>query len=403
MPGPLSGFRVIDMTTVVMGPLATQILGDYGAEVIKVEPPEGDVMRRAGPARHPDMGPLYLALNRNKRSIVLDVKRPAGRATLLRLAVRADALVHNVRPASMERLGLGYAAVAAARPDIVYASLVGYGQAGPYARKPAYDDLIQGASGLAALLARTGGGEPHYVPALIADRIVGVTAAHAVIAALLHRERTGEGQAIEVPMFETLAELVLGDHLGGRAFEPSAGPAGYGRLLAANRRPYRTQDGYICALLYTDRQWQAFFTACGRAKRYDDDPKLNDAALRARHYDEAYAAVAEILATRSTGEWLALFEANDIPAMPLNDLDGLIDDPHLAAAGFFRMVEHPSEGRIRLMNPPARFSRTQPGIRAAPPRLGVDGADVLAETGFTADEIARLQADGVLGPPPEAD
>ena len=393
---PLDGIRVIDMTGVVMGPTTTQILGDYGADVIKIEPPDGDTMRRAGPSRHDGMGPIFLAMNRNKRSIALDLKKESGRAAALRLCAGADVLIHNVRPSSMARLGLGYAAVAAARPDIVYVNLVGYGEDGPYAGKPAYDDLIQGASGIASLLGRVSGFAPHYVPSLICDRIVGITAAHAILAALIHRGRTGEGQAIEIPMFETMAEFVLTDHLGGSTFVPEAGPAGYARLLAANRRPYRTSDGYICALLYTDRNWQSFFTAAGQRARYDADPLLHDGAKRAQHYDDVYGIVAEIVATRTTEEWLALMNENDIPAMRLNDLDSLIADPHLAAVGFFREVDHPSEGRMRLMRSPARFSRTQPEPRRMPPRRGEHGEEVLRELGFVDDEIAALREDGAL-------
>ena len=379
---PLDGIRVLDLTSVVMGPTATQILGDYGADVIKIEAPEGDAMRRAGPARHDGMASTFLALNRNKRSIVLDLKKPRARDAVLRMCRNADVLIHNIRPSAMARLGLGYDAVAAARPNIVYAALIGYGEGGPYAGKPAYDDLIQGATGIAALLGRVAGTAPHYLPTLICDRVVGLVATHAILAALLHRSRTGEGQAIEVPMFETMAEFVLTDHLGGETFVPATGPMGYARLLAANRRPYRTADGYIAALLYTEKHWRAFFTAAGRGAQFDSDPRLNDATTRVRHYDEAYGIVADILATRSSGEWLTLLEANDIPCMPLNDPDSLLADPHLAAVGFFHDVDHPSEGRLRLMGTARRL----------PPQLGADGAEVLREFGFDAAEIEGLLA-----------
>jgi crotonobetainyl-CoA:carnitine CoA-transferase CaiB-like acyl-CoA transferase len=384
---PLDGIRVVDMTSVVMGPTTTQILGDYGAEVIKIEPPGGDVMRFAGPSRHAAMGPLYLAMNRNKRSIVLDMKKDSARTAALRLCARADVLIHNIRPPSMARLGLGYDAVAQVKPDIVYVSLTGYGEGGPYAGKPAYDDLIQGASGIAALIGQVSGGEPRYVPSLIADRIVGITAAHAVLAALYHRARTGEGKAIEIPMFETMAEFVLSDHLGGNAFDPTAGPTGYARLLAANRRPYKTRDGYVCALLYSDRHWHDFFAASGNRARFDADERLNHPAVRVKHYDAVYGIVAEILATRTTAEWLELLDANDIPAMKLNDIDALIDDPHLKAVGFFHQVEHPTEGRLRMMAAPRRV----------PPALGADGEEVLREAGFAASEIDKLRREGALG------
>jgi crotonobetainyl-CoA:carnitine CoA-transferase CaiB-like acyl-CoA transferase len=249
---PLEGLRIVDLTSMVLGPYATQILADYGADVIKVEPPQGDLMRKGGAAKSADMGALYLQLNRNKRSVVLDLKRPPARAALLRLCERADVLVHNTRLPAMRRLQLTDDDVRKVNPRLVYVSLIGYGDNGPYAGKPAYDDLIQGICALPATAARAGGQEPRYVPLTLTDRIVGINAVHAVLAAVLHRDRTGEGQSVELPMFETMAQLVLGDHLGGRSFEPPIGEPGYARLMTANRRPYATRDGYVCALIYTD-------------------------------------------------------------------------------------------------------------------------------------------------------
>jgi crotonobetainyl-CoA:carnitine CoA-transferase CaiB-like acyl-CoA transferase len=392
--GPLAGVRIIDLTSVMMGPYATMILGDYGADVIKVESPEGDVMRHAAPMRHPQMGAMYLQGNRNKRSIALDLKKPAGRDALLRLAATADVFVHNVRPAAMRRLRLGPKDLLACNPRLVYASLHGFGEQGPYAGRPAYDDLIQGMTALPAL---TGiiTGEPRFSPATIADRIVGLNATHAILAALLHRDRSGEGQSIEIPMFETMAQFVLGDHMAGRSFEPPQGAPGYQRLLSPDRRPYRTSDGYICALVYTDRQWTAFFDAIGLDEA-ERDPRLNGISSRTNAYDFVYGWFADVMKTRTTAEWTQLFEKADIPHAPLLDLDGLIDDPHLAAVGLLQTVEHPTEGTLRLAGPAASWSKTPPSIRQHPPRLGEHSREILREAGFLEADIERMIAEGAL-------
>jgi len=393
--GPLQGVRVVDMTTVLMGPFATQIIADYGADVIKVEPPEGDIMRQAGPMRSPGMGAMSLHANRNKRSIVLDLKQDAGRHALLRLCETADVFVTNNRPASMRRLGLGDEALRAANPRLVRVNLIGYGEAGPYAGRPAYDDLIQGISGVPGLFARVSGHEPRYVPLTMADRIVGLNAVHVILAALIDRDRVGEGQAVELAMFETLAQFVLGDHMGGRTFTPPLGEPGYSRLMTADRRPYQTSDGYICVLVYTDKQWQAFFRASGRAD-LAGDPRLKDYATRARNYAAIYALLADVIKTRPTAEWMRLLHEVDIPCVPMNDLNSLIDDEHLNAAGFFVEMEHPSEGAIRLTGIPSRWSRSQPRVRSHPPRVGEHSVEILREAGFSAEEIARLCAQGAV-------
>ena len=395
--GPLRGLRIIDLTSVIMGPYCTQILADYGADVIKIEPPEGDVMRTGLPMRNKGMGSVYLQLNRNKRSVVLDLKRPAGREVLLRLCARADVLISNIRPAAMRRLRLGDADVRAVNPRLINVSLVGYGQAGPYAPKPAYDDLMQGICGLAALFADSG--EPRYVPLTLVDHIVGLNAVHVVLAAVLQRDRTGEGQSVELPMFETMAQFVLSDHLAGRAFEPPLGKSGYARLMTPNRKPYATRDGYVCVLVYMDKHWQKFMDAIGRGERLRNDPRLATLAARAAHYDEAYAMLAEILRERTTAEWMELFERLDIPCVPLNSLDDLIDDPHLAAVDFFEVRQHASEGGVRYAGIPSRWNGAPLRIRRDAPRLGEHSLEVLSEAGLGQEEIDALLADGVTGCP----
>jgi crotonobetainyl-CoA:carnitine CoA-transferase CaiB-like acyl-CoA transferase len=389
---PLAGIRVVDLSSVVMGPWATYILAGYGADVIKVESPDGDVMRYAGPSRHDGMGSLFMFMNRGKRSIALDLKRPAARDALLRVCERADVFVTNVRPAAMRRLGLGYDDVAGVNARMVYVDLVGYGQDGPYAAKPAYDDLIQGISGLAATFRRVGDGEPRFVPALIADRITGMNAVHAVLAALFQRERTGLGQHVEVPMFETMAELVLSDHLGGHLFDPPAGDFGYNRALTPNRRPLRTLDGYVCVLLYTEKHWERFFEIVAQEDRYRGDPRLSDPAVRRREYDAAYGVVADLVATRTSADWLEALNAADIPVVPLEDVADLLDDEHLRATGFFAPEAHPSEGALLSVRRPLRFSAA-PAIDLRPaPRLGEHGEGVLREAGLGEEAIAHALA-----------
>lgn len=398
--GPLAGFRILDLSSVLMGPYATQLLGDLGADVVKVEAPEGDIMRRVGPGRSPGMGGMFITGNRSKRSIVLDLKRTAGRDALLRLAGHADVLVTNIRPAAMERLDLGYEAVAAASPAIVYVSLFGYGQDGPYAARPAYDDLIQGATGLPALAAVAAGAEPRYAPLTLADRVVGLHASTAILSALLHRSRTGVGQRVDVPMFETMAGFVLGDHLSGLVFDPPLDEGGYARLLAPDRRPYETLDGHVCALIYNDGHWLRFLHAVGRPEMLDE-PRFADHSARNRHIHAIYAEVAGILRTRTTAEWLRLLQEADIPCSPLNGIKELLRDPHLDEVGFFQMVDHPTEGRIRTMRVPTVWSATKPEPACQAPRLGEHGRQVLAEAGCTDAEIAAWIEDGALALPKE--
>jgi crotonobetainyl-CoA:carnitine CoA-transferase CaiB-like acyl-CoA transferase len=398
MPGPLEGVRVLDLTTVVMGPYATQILADFGADVIKVEPPDGDVMRYAWPFRNPGMGHIFLNANRNKRSIVLDLKQPAAREACLALAGRADVLVYNIRPQAMARLKLAYEDVRRVNEKIIYVGCFGYSQRGPYAAKAAYDDLIQGAAGIPWLLHRQGAETPRYAPIIVADRSVGQQVASAVSAALYRREKSGRGQRVDVPMFEHLLQIVLGEHLGGHTFEPQHGEAGYARMLAPDRRPYRTSDGYVCALIYNDKQWRAFFEVIGQPQLFSTREYSTQEA-RSRNYAQAYAFVAEEMKKRSTAEWLEALERADIPVQRMNSLEDIVADPHLAATGYFSVREHPSEGRIRSMAVPSEWSESPPQFRRHAPRLGEHTREVLREAGLSEDDIEALIRSGAAQSP----
>jgi crotonobetainyl-CoA:carnitine CoA-transferase CaiB-like acyl-CoA transferase len=392
---PLQGLRVLDLSSMIAGPYAAQILADYGADVIKVEPPDGDLMRRGGGAANsPAMSPLYLQLNRNKRSLVLDLKQTAARNALLQLCRRADVLLHNTRPAAMRRLRLTPRDVRKVNPRIVYVALMGYGETGPYAGKPAYDDLIQGISAIPATVARAVGCEPRYAPLALADRVVGINAAHVILAALFRRLRTGKGQSVELPMFETMAQLVLGDHLGARSFVPEHGAAGYFRLLLATRRPYVTHDGHVCALVYTDKHWETFFAGLGRIDLYQSKPHLAKFASRLKHFDEVYGLIAEVLRERTTAEALALFEKCDIPCAPMHDLDSLIDDPHLKAVGFFQTLPHPTEGVVRYTGIPSRWNGHKLKIRRHAPHVGEQSRAILKEAGVSTRDIEALLRSG---------
>lgn len=389
--GPLAGVRILDLSSVVMGPYATQVLGDLGADIIKVESPAGDNMRAVGPMRNAGMGHLYLHLNRNKRSIVLDLKQQAGREACLKLAETCDALLYNIRPQAMARLGLSYEDLAARNPKLVYIGAYGFSEAGPYAGKPAYDDLIQGQTAIADLSARQSGDVPRYAPLTLADRSVGLQVAIALLAGVLHARESGQGQAIEVPMFEGMAHMVLGDHLGGHSFEPPLGPTGYARLLAPHRRPYATADGYICLLIYNDKHWRNFFDLISR-RDLQEDPRFCTHTARAHHIDEVYAFVAEIMQTRDSAAWLQALEAADIPASRLYSIEDLVDDPHLQATGFIREVDHPSEGRLRTPGPLGRYARTPAALRRPAPRLGEHSRELLREAGLDEATIDALIA-----------
>ena len=393
MAGPLDGVRILDLTTVVMGPYATQVLADYGADVIKVEPPEGDVMRYNAPMRSKAMGHIFMNANRNKRSVVLDLKKPAGREACLAIAKKADVLAYNIRPQAMARLKLSYEEVRAVNPRILYVGAFGYSQRGPYAAKAAYDDLIQGAVGLPWLAKEAGADRPRYVPATIADRSVGLHVVNAVCAGLYRREKSGAGQRIDVPMFESLLQTIMGEHMGGYTYLPQEGAPGYARMLAKERRPFETKDGHVCVLVYNDKQWRAFFSLIGRDELLAD-PRFATQEARSRDFDGAYAFVAAELKKRTTAEWIAAFEAADIPVQRMNSLADIVADPHLAATGYFREVDHPSEGRIRTMAVPSEWSESPPEYRRHAPRLGEHTREVLREAGLSEERVETLLREG---------
>jgi crotonobetainyl-CoA:carnitine CoA-transferase CaiB-like acyl-CoA transferase len=398
--GPLAGVRVIDLTSVVLGSYATQMLGDLGADVIKVEAPGGDTTRFTGPRVSADMASLFLGLNRNKRSIVLDLKQPAARDVVLRLTDTADVFVHNIRPQKLEKIGLGPDALLARRPRLIYCGLHGFREDGPYGGRPAYDDIVQGLCGLAGLMDKLTG-EPRYAPTVIADKLGGMMGAHAILAALYHREKTGRGQFVEMPMFESMVAFLMAEHLYGRSFAPAKGDTGYSRVLAAWRKPYRTADGYVCMLAYTDAQWRRFWEAVGKPQMMSD-PRFVDMTARARSIDEVYRLAGEELAHRSSAEWIALLEKLEIPSGPVRSLDEVMDDPHLEAIGFFRRMSHPTEGEIVMPDVPLQFSDSPAGIDRLPPRTGEHGREVLREIGLRDAEIDALAKSGGVVMPADA-
>ena len=392
MPGPLDGIRVLDLTSVVLGPLATQTMGDMGADIVKIEGPAGDTTRYTGPKRSADMSALYMGLNRNKRSLVLDLKQDAAKDALWRLIDTADVFLHSVRPQAMERLGFGDDAVLARNPRIIYAGIHGFRMGGPYAGRPAYDDVIQGLSGSADLMARLVG-EPRYMPTIMADKTCGLVTVNAVLAALLERERSGRGQFVEIPMFETMVAFNMADHIFGYTFDPPEGSIGYSRVLTPSRRPYKTTDGFICLLAYTDIQWVRFWEEVGRPE-LKDDPRFDSLATRADNIEAVYSLAGEFIATRSTADWLEVLPRLEIPCGEIVELEDIPNDPHLQAVGFFRKETHPTEGDIIVPDTPVQFSRTPASIDRLQPKLGEHSAEVLREAGLSENEIEEMRAIG---------
>ncbi|KAB2910737.1 MAG: CoA transferase [Dechloromonas sp.] len=391
--GPLKGVRVVDLTSVLMGPFATQILGDLGADVIKVEAPEGDIVRRYNPSRSAGMPGVFMNLHRNKRSIVLDLKSAAGADAFRRLVGTADVIVHNVRSQAMARLGFDYESVRALNPRIIYCIANGFRQDGPYAAKAAYDDVIQAGAGLCDIIQQVNG-EASYVPAALCDKVAGMAIVYALLAALFHRERTGEGQAVEVPMFETNIAFNLVEHIAGYAFEPPMSKPGFERYMTRMRRPYQTADGYMCLLPYTDANWRAFFAFVERPDVLDD-PRFSDFTRRIANIEALYGLVAELVRTRSTAEWVAFCDKASIPGMRMMSFAELWEDPHLQAVGMFGTAEHPTEGVYRTIGHPVVFSATPATLRTHAPRQGQQTDEILREIGFSQDEIEKFRAEGV--------
>ncbi len=371
---PLEGVKVIDLTTVAMGPLASQWLGDFGADVIKIEAPGGDSTRQTGPSVEAGMAAMFLSTNRNKRSVTLDLKQALAREALVELIDGADVFMHNIRPQKLAKLGLEPKRLMERNPRLIYAGLHGFGEAGPYGGRPAYDDIIQGLTGCTELMRRQTG-EPQYFPAITADKTTGLIAAMAILAALTGRTNTGRGCVVEIPMFECMASFNLVEHLYGRQFAPARGAMGYPRVLSNHRRPYRTRDGFICMLPYTDAHWRAFFVAADAAENLED-PRFATIGARTTNIDALYELAAVLIARQTTSYWLELCEQSSIPASRALTLDELVDDPHLNAVGFFSRLHDPALGELCMPGVPVLFDGARPPV-SMPPRLGQHNREVL--------------------------
>lgn len=383
----LSGIRVVDLTSVIMGPFATQQLGCLGAEIIKIEPPGGEPVRHIAPMRNPAMGAMFLNVNRNKRSVVLDLKTAEGRAAFDRIVATADVVVHNIRREPAARLGIDAARLCAMFPKLVHCTALGFSRGGEYEKDAAYDDVVQALSGFASTNADANG--PRYLPQIAVDKISGLFIVEGVLAALLHRERTGKGSAFEVPMQDCAAHFLLTEHLAGHVFRPPMGDPGYARLVNQWRKPYRTADGWVAVLPYIDKHWRGMLPLIGRAD-LASEPWINSPTERSQRVDELYRMIAEAMPQRTTAEWLEAFREADIPCGRVHTLDSLFEDPHLAATGFFEDGDHPSEGPIRTPRHPLVFDSMEAVPDNPAPGLGADTRAVLAEAGLTADEIDTL-------------
>lgn len=388
MSGPLSGLKVLELTSVVLGPWAAQIIADMGADVIKIEAPFGDSNRQLGASKNPGMAALYLSNNRNKRSLVLDLKQESARDALLAIAKDCDVFLHNNRPQVMTKLRLEYEDIKSVNENIIYCGTYGYSKDGPYGEKGALDDSIQAVSGVAALNELVLG-EPRYLPTVVADKTTAITVVYSILAALFHRERTGVGQEIEVPMFETMVSFVMAEHIWGEVFEPKLGEAGYTRLMSHHRKPYKTKDGYIAVLPYMNNHWKTF---CEKAERDDliEDERFKDLSSRVKNIDDTYSETGKILATKTTQEWLDIFAGTKVPVIVVNSLEDLFHDPHLEAVDFWKSFDHPTEGQLKMPGFPSKFSKTPASIRKHAPKLGEHSKEILAEAGIDEETINKM-------------
>jgi len=387
LPRPLEGIRVLEIASMIFGPLAGQYLGDMGADVIKLEPPEGDLTRSIGPRRSPRMGSFFLTSNRNKRSIVVDLKMTEGKEILQSLASKTDVLLHSMRTPAANRLGLDYASLSQQHQRLIYCHVAGYGDDGLYAGRPAYDDIIQAASGLATLQTVIAG-QPRFIPTIIADKISGLHAAYAIMAALMQRSQTGLGQHVDVSMFETMAAFNMMEHQWGHAFEPPIGPMGYEPVSTAARRPYKTLDGFLALLPYNDLHWNRFFELAGESQIMQD-PRFATFAARQKNVQLVWNEIEKQIARKTNAQWLELLTPEDIPFSVVNSLEDLVNDPHLKSVDFWQIHQHPSEGSLRMARVPIQMSGARTDFKRLQPQLGEHSKEILQELGFDDSRISQ--------------
>lgn len=395
--GPLSGYTIIDLTSVVLGPYCTQLLGDLGADVIKIETPGGDIMRHAGPHVSPGMGPIYLTINRNKRAMTLDLRKESAKKILEQLICSADGLIHNIRAGGMRRLGFDYESVKAINPEIVYCHAVGFGSKGHYAERQAYDDLVQAVSGASFMIPmQDGTTEPRYFPGLVADKTTGLHAAYAMLAAFLHKERTGKGQFVEVPMMECMVSFTMAENLYGHTFVPPRPPIAYARSINPMRKPYKTKDGYIALMPYSDDNWYRFFKLGGREALMEDE-RYSTYAARTNNITDLYKEAEIIALQKTTDEWMHVLAEENVPCMRVHTLDSVLKDPQMRDTGFLEEREHPSEGTYLAINNPIEFSGSPVKITHEPPLLGQHNDEILNELGYDEKQIKDLKESGAFG------